>query len=78
MMVKMADTGVLKHDRMMDHWRCLLSCSVVALSAMLYGGDVIIIDTLQAMPGFLEVGSWYPKPFMRKIVIEQLYTGLWK
>lgn len=42
---------------MKDHWRCLLSCSVVSLTAMLYGGDVIIIDTLQAMPGFLEVRS---------------------
>ncbi|KAG8169102.1 hypothetical protein KVR01_001851 [Diaporthe batatas] len=54
-MVTIADNGVPKQDRMTNHWRCLLSCSVVALTAMLYGVDVIIIDTLQAMPGFLEV-----------------------
>ncbi|KAH8785131.1 general substrate transporter [Diaporthe sp. PMI_573] len=51
----MAESPVSTHYGMKDHWRCLLSCSVVALTAMLYGGDVIIIDTLQAMPGFLEV-----------------------
>lgn len=53
----MADFPNSKQYEMKDHWRCLLSCSVVALTAMLYGGDVIIIDTLQAMPGFLEVRS---------------------
>lgn len=38
----------------MDHWRCLLSCSIVASTAFLYGWETINFDTLQAMPGFLE------------------------
>lgn len=53
---KMEDSAVAKQQYgMMDHWRCLLSCSIVASTAFLYGWETINFDTLQAMPGFLEV-----------------------
>lgn len=52
---KMADSTVAKQYGMLDHWRSLLSCSIVASTAFLYGWETINFDTLQAMPGFLEV-----------------------
>lgn len=51
----MAASPALTQYGMMDHWRCLLSCSIVASTAFLYGWETINFDTLQAMPGFLEV-----------------------
>lgn len=57
---KMKDSTVAKQYGMMDHWRCLLSCSLVASTAFLYGWETINFDTLQAMPGFLEVRSHFP------------------
>lgn len=60
---KMKDSTVAKEYGMMDHWRSLLSCSLVASTAFLYGWETINFDTLQAMPGFLQVRSDLPTHF---------------
>lgn len=57
---KMADSTVAKRYGMLDHWRSLMSCSIVASTAFLYGWETINFDTLQAMPGFLEVRQELP------------------
>lgn len=74
----MATSIILREYSMVDHWKCLLSCSVVATTAFLYGMDIIIVDTLQAMPGFLEVRSDGGKlAALKDVVLKMAHLSHW-
>lgn len=76
---EMAASPVSTRYGLRDHWRCLLSCSIVASTAFLYGWETINFDTLQAMPGFLEVRFNYQVlALVGNNVVKPLGTGLWK
>jgi hypothetical protein len=40
-----------------EHWKCLAACTLVSLCPFQYGIDFGLIGGLQAMVGFLRVGS---------------------
>lgn len=46
---------VERQESMAAHWKCLVTCCLVAFCPFEYGLDFGCIGGLQAMPGFLQV-----------------------
>lgn len=54
-------TSHLAETSLWANRKCLLICATVAIANMQYGLDSVVVGSLQATPGFLEVFG-YPDP----------------
>ncbi|KAH8819242.1 MFS transporter [Xylogone sp. PMI_703] len=73
-------TPVERHESMAAHWKCLVTCCLIAFCPFEYGLDFGCIGGLQAMPGFLQVFGYVdpssPVGYNITPVAQQLISSL--